>query len=155
MNKNLESTTNNSYKKLDVQTEVTKKNPPFYNTVNWLFNKATRGKYSIKGKDLTEEELVMQINGAKKSAAKWGGICTTVVTEGGYALAEKIAPYNFGHIDSEWKILGLTALAGSILYYSDNFKEWNKKFPVYMNGMKFATAAYSITTIADIIIRHL
>jgi hypothetical protein len=155
MDEQLEIMTNDAFKDLDIKIKGWESLPPFYNQVNWLFNKATKGKYSDATNNATAEELSAQIKSAKKSAAKWGGICTAMVTEGGYALAEKIAPYHFGHNDFEWKILGLTALVGGVIYYSNNFKQWNEKFPVYMAGMKATTFAYSLTTVADMVIRYL
>jgi hypothetical protein len=172
MDNNLELTTNDAFNDLDIQIEPSnkKKNtrlhraikyvfdkdrPPFYHIVNSAFNFVTNEKYSKGLENLTDAQKSENIQGAKNSAKILGGVCTAGLTEGGYALAEKVAPYHYGHIDISWQMLGMIAVGACIAHYSKNFKQWEKDYPVYSAGMKFVSFAYGLTTIADMIIRHL
>jgi hypothetical protein len=171
MDENLEIMTNDAFNDIDIQlgTSNKKKNPvskainfvfdkdkpPLYNVVNWAFNVATRGRYNIHIEDTIDTHKSANIQGAKKSAKILGGVCTGIATEGGYALAEKVAPYHYGHIDGAWQILGMIGVGACIAHYSKNFKQWEKDYPVYSAGMKLTTFAYGGITILDMVFRHL
>jgi len=161
-NDSLESTTNQIYNKLDtINSEETllnepkHHNPPFFPIVDYLFAKVTKGKYTKAITNLTAEELSAKIENAGESAARWGGVSTVVLTEGVYTGAEKLLPNFYGNVSIEWQTLGLAILTGGMIYYSDDFQQWEKEHPVYMKGMKAATAAYGLITALDMLLRHL
>ena len=130
-------------------------NPPFFPIVDYLFAKATKGKYTQATINPTKEELSTQIANAGESAKRWGGVSTVVLTEVVYTGAEKILPNFYGNVSLEWQTLGLAILTGGMIYYSDDFQQWEKEHPVYMKGMKAATAAYSLITVLDMFMRHI
>jgi len=158
MDEQLEIMTNDAFNDLDIKVKGldTENLPPLYNQVKWLFNKATKGKYSMNLENATEAQKFANIQSAEKSAAKWGGWCTAglgTLFYGGMAL---LAPEHYQSIGWAWDVLNMDAVAtGAILIgLSDHFRDWKRDHQVYMSGAKHLGIAGFAVPAVDLAIKY-